>query len=83
MIQRAGLKLQEKVLDKKLHPFDAWNELQPHLLGKLGRSFGELFIATNLLRKIQEIKNPINKNVMNQVLSLYLVTRVVNDSGRF
>jgi len=83
MVQQAGMKLQEKVMDKHLHPFDAWNELQPHILGKLGWGFGELFIATNLSNWIKELKNQANIGVMTKVLELFLVSWVLLDSGRF
>ena len=41
----------------KEDPLEAWNGLQPLFLGRLGRSFGELFTATSFFDKIKEIRH--------------------------
>jgi hypothetical protein len=49
------MELQEKVMQNKEDPLDAWNSIQPHFLSNLGRAFGQLYTATASLKRINSI----------------------------
>ncbi len=76
------MELQQRVIGDGEHPFDSWNALQPHLISKLGRGFGEVFAATTFKSKLSELSGP-TKIAMQNLHELYLTTRVFKDEGAF
>ena len=75
--------LQEKIVLNKKDPFDSWNTLQPHYLGKLWRFLGEIFCTRALLSKLKLIDHQPTQQALTVVHDLYCVTRIINDIGVF
>ena len=70
LIQKSGMTLGNLIKGKKIHPLNAWNNLQPYFLNSLGKAFSEMVTVKAFLKEgVNECQHEGTKEALLRAVS--------------